>query len=69
MKYKVNVRLSGRVTITPTDIAGLLDMLRYDRAVVVSWSDDGDGIFTIYLEADNPSFDRWRSFMLYPETY
>lgn len=53
------------------DMAGFLDMLRYDRAVVESWShrfrdltQKGNDTWTVTLLADRFTPDRWSSFGL-----
>jgi hypothetical protein len=51
-------------------IAGLLDMMRYENARIVSWDHErGDGaeLWTVHLEADRMTVDRWSSFGLYPK--
>jgi len=60
-----------RVFIPEREIASLLDMLRYDAAVVLTWDRakdprDRDG-WEIVLRSDHYTPDRWKSFGLYPE--
>ena len=48
------------------DLAGFLDMLRYDGARVITWDRDGKGL-VIELQTDGrpPAVERWESFLLY----
>lgn len=74
-----NKTKTAKVTITSRDVdlAGLFDMLRYDRCTVESWSHDGDpaharqSTYTLTLRSRpdaTPGFeftkDRWASFGL-----
>lgn len=66
-----------RVRFRTHDLAGLLDMLRYDGATVTDW----DRLYsheerlghaewwsvTLTVTGREPTLDRWRSFGLYPE--
>jgi hypothetical protein len=71
------VRLRYSVTIVfkhghdnSSKLAGLLDMMRYENARIVSWDHErGDGaeLWTVHLEADHLTVDRWSSFGLYPK--
>lgn len=51
-----------------SDLAGVLDMMRYDNARVSSWGYPDDGRFwTVTLVTDRPpTTDRWQSFGLRP---
>lgn len=64
---RATVRLRG--DRQGTDLAGFLDMLRYDGATVVSWDRvDGDAfLVTLQSRVDGYGFtnDRWASFGLY----
>ncbi len=58
------------VTFGPRDTGPFLDMLRYEGARVISWghADDlrrsGDSYFTVTLESERFTPDRWASFGL-----
>lgn len=46
------------------DLAGFLDMLRYEGARVITWDRDGKGL-VIELQSERPPVvDRWESFMI-----
>lgn len=52
------------------DLPGLLDMLRYDQPVVVTWDrvesgPTGFNRFRVTLRGKSPTVDRWSSFGLY----
>lgn len=57
----------------PSDLPGLLDMLRYDGARVIAWDRlEGPGgprgaRYTVTLEAERCEEARWRSMGLRPE--
>jgi hypothetical protein len=59
--YEVRLRMARN-----GDLAGLLDMLRYDQARVVTWNHEGDTPFwTVELEMARPATeDRWASFAI-----
>lgn len=59
--YTVKVRANRTY-----DMAGLFDMLRYDRATVETWDRDRDEEFVLTLRAPRFTLDRWHSFGLYP---
>jgi hypothetical protein len=56
---------------TTSDIGGFLDMMRYDRAIVRTWSvetDQGRPFYAVTIETPRPAtLDRWHSFDLYPK--
>jgi hypothetical protein len=61
------------VTFRDRDLPGVLDMLRYDQAVVLDWRHSpakpgrwSDDRWTITLSAPRCTADRWQSFGLYP---
>lgn len=77
MRYRVTARLPEGSR--PGDLPGLLDMLRYDRAVVEDWdlarsgeqqevtgATSGASSVTLTLSGDRCTTDRWRSFGLVP---
>jgi len=51
------------------DMAGFLDMLRYDRARVYTWGYDGtkDEYHVSFITEQPATLDRWASFALYPK--
>jgi hypothetical protein len=53
------------------DLAGLLDMLRYDNARVREWDiahEQGKLRVTLHLTADRVEVERWKSFGITPLT-
>ncbi len=70
-RYSVRVRVRG-MDRGGGDLAGFLDMLRYDGATVIDWmlwnSDDGrENGFTVFFLTDRPAtMDRWHSMGMYP---
>jgi len=60
-----------RVFIPDREVASLLDMLRYDGAIVLSWdrtkdARDRDG-WLVTMRSDTFTPGRWHSFGLHPE--
>jgi hypothetical protein len=63
-RYKVNVT-PAEMERGGGDLAGFLDMMRYDQARVITWDRDGKGL-VIELQSDRPpTEDRWKSFALF----
>jgi len=60
------------VTFRDRDLPGVLDMLRYDAAIVLDWAReakswrDGEERWTLTLRSDRFTPDRWQSFGLRP---
>jgi hypothetical protein len=57
-----------RVSFNTRELAGVLDMLRYESGTVVDWSADGEN-WTISIIVDTNRYqpDRWASFGLFPK--
>jgi len=69
MKAWREVRFTARIDSGNTsDMAGFLDMLRYDAAVVEDWtvtdraSARGGAVYTVTLTSSRFTPDRWSSF-------
>jgi hypothetical protein len=60
--YRVTFR------VTEMDLAGFLDMMRYDGATVRDWTRADRYSFTATLTGPRFTPDRWRSFGMYPVT-
>jgi hypothetical protein len=63
-RYTVRIRAAARDRAS-TDMAGFLDMLRYDRPTVETWDYSVDTFTVTLIFPDRPpTFDRWASFGL-----
>lgn len=70
-EYQYKVRIS--VKPLGGDVASFLDMLRYERAVVIDWTHltaltthESTSVFEVTLRSKHPVPERWHSFMITP---
>lgn len=65
--FRFEVKFTVRKAGDPGfQLAGFLDMMRYDQATVLKWDRVGND-FIVTLESTSFTLERWQSFGLYPK--